>query len=336
MTPSVEPQRRAAARASVALCSFNGAAYIDEQLRSIAAQGELIAEIVVADDGSSDGTVELVAAFADELRAAGSTIDVRVLGGAGGNGVTKNFERAVSACRSELIALSDQDDRWLPGRLELQLAEFDANPQLLLLAADARLVDAGGEPLGATLLETLEVTAQTRDELRRRPFAALLRRNLVTGATVVFRRDLLTTALPFPQEWVHDEWLAIIAAARGQITLLEQPVVDYRQHGSNQIGVRAPTLRNKVRRVLQPRGSRNRELAQRSAILAERLADPAFSPADRVAAEQKSAFESARAALPAQRWRRVPAVMRLFRTGDYSRYASQGMTDVLRDLFQPV
>jgi hypothetical protein len=134
---------------------------------------------------------------------------------------------------------------------------------------------------------------------------------------------------------VHDEWLAIMAAARGQITLLEQPVVDYRQHGSNQIGVRAPTLGNKVRRVLQPRGSRNRELALRSAILAERLSAAGFSQADRLAASQKSAFESARASLPARRWQRIFGVIRLLRSGDYGRYASQGMTDVLRDLFQP-
>ncbi|RZU64355.1 glycosyltransferase involved in cell wall biosynthesis [Microterricola gilva] len=323
------------ARVSVALCTFNGAAYIDEQLWSIAEQGQLVAEIVVADDGSRDDTLERVAAFAQALRAAGSTIEVRVLDGAGGNGVTKNFERAVAACRSELIALSDQDDRWLPGRLQLQLAEFDANPELLLLAADARLVDAGGDPLGATLLETLEVTEHTRDELRRHPFGTLLRRNLVTGATVVFRRELLATALPFPAEWVHDEWLAIMAAARGQITLLEQPVVDYRQHGSNQIGVRTPTLGNKVRRVLQPRGSRNRELAQRSALLAAKLSESGFSAADRLAAEQKSAFEGARAALPPRRWMRISGVIRLLSSGAYSRYASQGMTDVVRDLFQP-
>lgn len=325
----------AGARVSVALCTYNGAAYIEEQLHSIAGQDGLVAEIVVADDGSRDATLDLVRAFGAELRASGSPIEVRVLDGRGGNGVTKNFERAVRACRFELVALSDQDDRWLPGRLAMQLREFDADPGLLLLAADARLVDAAGQPLGATLLQTLEVTEQTRTALRERPFATLLRRNLVTGATAVFRRELLDTALPFPAEWVHDEWLAIMAAARRGIALLEQPVIDYRQHGGNQIGVRAPTLANKVRRVLQPRGSRNRDLAVRSAVLAEKLAEDGFSEDDRRLAGQKSAFEGARAALPAQRWRRAFAVAALVRTGDYRRYASQGTTDVLRDLFQP-
>ncbi len=324
-----------AARVSVALCTYNGAAFIDEQLASIAAQGALVAEIVVADDGSSDDTLARVRAFGQSLLDTGSTIELRLLDGPGGHGVTKNFERAVAACRHELIALSDQDDRWLPGRLALQVQEFDARPQLLLLSADARLVDAAGQPLGATLLQTLEVTEQVRDEFGRHPFDTLLRRNLVTGATVVFRRELLTLALPFPAAWVHDEWLAIMAAARGQITLLAQPVVDYRQHGNNQIGVRAPTLANKIRRVLQPRGERNRELAVRSGILADKLAEAGLDAADARAAVQKAAFERARAALPAARWRRPPGVLRLLQSGGYRRYASQGRTDVLRDLFQP-
>lgn len=323
------------ARVSVALCTYNGAAFIDEQLASIAAQGDLVAEIVVADDGSSDDTLARVRAFGQGLLDAGSRIELRLLDGPGGHGVTKNFERAVTACRHELIALSDQDDRWLPGRLELQLREFDARPELLLLSADARLVDAAGRPLGATLLQTLEVTAETRAALGRDPFGTLLRRNLITGATVVFRRELLELALPFPADWVHDEWLAIMAAARGQIALLEQPVVDYRQHGNNQIGVRPPTLANKVRRVLQPRGERNRQLAERSAILADKIADAGLGGSLLQTAVQKAAFERARAELPAARWRRLPGVARLLRGGGYRRYASQGMTDVFRDLFQP-
>ncbi|SDS28425.1 glycosyltransferase family 2 protein [Microterricola viridarii] len=328
-----------AARVSVALCTYNGAAFIDEQLASIAAQGDLVAEIVVADDGSSDDTLRRVRAFGQALLESGSPIELRLLDGPGGHGVTKNFERAVSACRHELIALSDQDDRWLPGRLALQLQEFDARPELLLLSADARLVDATGRPLGATLLQTLEVTADTRSALAEDPFGTLLRRNLVTGATVVFRRDLLPLALPFPREWVHDEWLAMMAAVRGEIALLEQPVVDYRQHGNNQIGVKPPTLANKLRRVLQPRGERNRQLAERAAILADRLADAGLDgprqAAVQRAAAQKAAFERARADLPPARWRRLPGVLGLLRTGDYRRYASQGTTDVLRDLFQP-
>ncbi len=89
-----------------------------------------------------------------------------------------------------------------------------ADPALRLVHSDARLIDGAGAPLGLTLLDALEATAAEREGLTRGDaFAVLLRRNLVTGATVVLRRDLLTSALPIGADWIHDEWLAMIAAA---------------------------------------------------------------------------------------------------------------------------
>ena len=81
--------------------------------------------------------------------------------------------------------------------------------------------------------------------------AALLRRNLVTGATVVVRRDAATAALPVPEGWIHDEWIAVTCALGGGVRLLPEPTIDYRQHGANQIGVRRLTLRQKVARLLE-------------------------------------------------------------------------------------
>ena len=173
---------------SVALCTYNGARFIAPQLRSILAQGDRIAEIVVADDGSRDATLDIVRAIAAESKAAGSAVEFRILDGSGGNGVTKNFERAVSACRHDLIALSDQDDVWRADRLALQLAQFEAQDDLTLLFGDARLVDENGAPLGSNLFSTLEVDDASRAAIHRGDaFDVLLRRNLVTGATVLFR-----------------------------------------------------------------------------------------------------------------------------------------------------
>lgn len=320
-------------RVSVALCTFNGAVFIEAQLRSILAQAEEIGEIVVADDGSTDATLEHVRVIAAETREHGP--EIRLLEGAGGLGVTKNFERAIAACRGELIALSDQDDVWLPGRLARQLAEFDVRPDLTLLYGDARLVDASGKPLGTTLFATLELTTVTIQDIHKGgAFAVLLRRNVVTGATVVFRRCLLDAALPIPRQWVHDEWLAIMAAAVGAVDALEEPVLDYRQHGSNEIGVQAPSLRNKFQRVLEPRGTRNQDLAVRSRLLLSKLRElPAVDSALLHAAEQKAEFEAFRAALPERRTRRLAAV--LAHRLDYGRYASQGRLDMVRDLLQP-
>ena len=323
-------------RVSVALCTHNGEQYVGEQIATIAAQTRPVAEVVLSDDASADATVEVAG---ERLRSAGPATPATLvlLENPAPLGVTANFEQALSRTSGDLIALSDQDDVWHPDKIE-RLVEVLGSSGALLVWTDARIVGNRGEPLGRTLFEDLEISARERELVGAgRAFPALLRRNLATGATVLLRRDLLAAALPIPAEWVHDEWLAIIASAVGDVAMLDETTIDYRLHDRNQIGVTAPSLRNKIRRVLQPRGDRNELLAAKFAVLAERLR----ALGDRVptayaaAAEQKARFEGARARLSARRWRRIPVVVSLLRSGDYDRYASQGRRDVLRDLLQP-
>jgi len=317
---------------SVALCTYNGAAFLDAQLRSIRAQTLTPTEIVLSDDGSDDTTVAVAG------RALAGFPEARLLRNPHPLGVVRNFEQAVTATHGELIALSDQDDLWALEKLQRMAARFADDPRLLLLHTDARLIDGVGAPSGATLFGSLEVTRTDLDAVHAGDaFRVYLRRNLATGATVVFRRSLLEAALPFPEEWVHDEWLAIIAAALSGADVLEEQLTDYRRHGSNQIGVADPTLRGKVARVLQTRGDRNRGLARRAALLVERLEalGDRIPPATLDLARDKHAFEATRAAMPAMRLARLPAVARLALLRDYRRFASRGNADIARDLLQP-
>lgn len=318
---------------SVAMATYNGGRFVAEQLRSILDQGLPPLEVVVSDDGSTDDTLEVIRRVAAEHPAA---IPVRVIDGPR-LGVSGNFARAVEATTGDLIALSDQDDVWHPDRLARAVAAFEGDDSLLLRHGDARLVDAGGAPVGGTLFEFLPVTAAERAEIGAgRAFDAYLRRNLATGATVVFRRSLLERALPFPAEWVHDEWLAILAAATGGVSVETEPLIDYRQHGANEIGVRRPTLRYKLGRMLEPRGTRYADFAVRWRLLVERL-ESVGAPAEKLAAARERAeFERVRAGYPAARLRRIRPVLREWRRGSYARYSSQGNLDVVRDLLQPV
>ncbi len=136
---------------------------------------------------------------------------------------------------------------------------------------------------------------------------------------------------------MHDEWLAVIAAATGRVGVVREATIDYRQHGRNQIGVTEPTLRYKVSRVLEPRGDRNTKLARRFAVLADRLGALGDAvPASYVSAARKKAdFEAKRAAMAPNRLRRVGAVLGLARRGLYGRFASRGRSDIIRDLLQP-
>jgi glycosyltransferase involved in cell wall biosynthesis len=318
---------------SVALCTRNSSRFISAQVASILDQTVLPVELVVSDDASSDDTISLIE---DAFRARETPVRLRILRNPSPLGVTANFEQAVSACEGPLIALSDHDDIWLPDRIAGDVVQFDADPDLLLLHSNAVLVDEDGHLLGARLQESLSIRSSERAELDRGgAFAVYLRRNLVTGAATMFRAELLVEAVPFPGEWVHDEWLGVLAAARDGARMSDRVVLEYRQHSSNEIGVREPTLRNRLGRMLEPRGDKFRRLADRAAILVARL-DLGSTRAEWIdLARRKEAFERTRSAYPRFRPARVPAVLGAWRRGDYRDLSSQGSLDVVRDLVQP-
>lgn len=100
---------------SVAMCTYNGSAFLQEQLDSIAAQTRLPDELVICDDGSSDSTVDIVERFAH-----GVSFRVQLFRNPQNLGSTRNFEQAMRLCTGDLIALSDQDDVWMPEKLARQ------------------------------------------------------------------------------------------------------------------------------------------------------------------------------------------------------------------------
>jgi len=318
---------------SVALCTYHGESYIREQLASITAQTLPASEVVICDDGSTDGTVQAVEAFIAAY--SGPTV-LRIAHTDRAGGVRANFERAIEACTGDLIALSDQDDVWRGDRLEVAAGVLASRPTVLAVHADARIVDASGQPTGETLLGSLYVSDGEREAIHSGDATTVLtRRNIVTGATLLFRRELLSTALPLGQHWVHDEWLAAIAAGLGGLDLIEEPLIDYRVHGANVIGVAQPTLRNKLRQLRVPRGDRYPRFAMRAQELVDRLETIGAAQDVLVIAQRKRAFELERAAYPAGRLRRAYPVLRHAARGGYATLSSQGSVDIVRDLIQP-
>lgn len=322
----------APASVSVALCTRNGEAYIGAQLASILAQTVRPAEIVLSDDGSTDGTVALA-----RQQLAGSGVALTVIENAVPLGVTANFAQAILACTHPLVALSDQDDEWMPDRLERAIALFEARPDLELVHGDATLVDGAGRDLGATLFEALGVgPTQVTAIHGGAALELLLRRNLVTGATTMIRRSLAERATPFPDAWVHDEWLAVVAAAAGRLDVVDAPLIAYRQHGSNQIGVARLGLVGKLRRMLEPGAARSARLLRRAVQLAERFAVlEGVSDEQRAAVGEKLAHERVRSALSRHRILRLVPVLRELGTGRYHRFG-RGPADAVRDVLQPL
>lgn len=322
---------------SVALCTYNGLPYIREQLSSILHQSVLPTQLVISDDASKDGTVSAIRDQLARFRAEhpDAVLEATILENASPLGVTANFEQAIRACTGDIVILSDQDDVWHEGRVQRLAERFDADPSLLLLHGDARLVDAQGEPLGELLSEGIGFSAAERDAVQAgRALEVLLRRNVVTGATTAFRTRLVGLAVPFPPSWVHDEWLAMVAAIFGRVDYLAEPLVDYRQHGGNQIGAGSPGLRELWGRLGEPRTERNARLLARAEALAARFPDAESGAEDAELFRQKLRHERVRSALPRARALRLSPVLREWLSGRYGRFG-RARFDVVRDLVQP-
>jgi len=202
---------------SIAMATYNGAKYIQEQLESFLTQTQLPDELVVTDDGSTDDTIPLLEAFAVK-----APFTVRIYRNAENLGYARNFERAISKCDGDIIFLSDQDDVWFPDKITLVTSEFEKNPDLLVAINDAIIVDE-------TLIDTgLTKLGQTR---------ALGLRNtaFITGCCTAFSSRILTIMLPIPLKgsFVHDTWLHALANRLDSRLLLEQPLQCYRRHSSN-------------------------------------------------------------------------------------------------------
>lgn len=319
---------------SIVLCTCNGARFLEAQWDSLLVQSRRPDEIVVRDDASSDATWALL----DELsaRAEGRGIRVRLIRNGRNLGYVANFEAALRDASGDVLFLCDQDDVWHPGKLAVLTEAFERRPGLLLLCTDARRVDQVGASLHRSLFDVLKVS---RTELQRihagQGFRVLLRRSLATGATVALRRGLLTCALPFPQGWVHDEWLAIIATALGGFDCMERSLIDYRQHTGSQLGMPERTFAMRWRGLLMPAAESAEVLAARDHALHERLRSlkEHVHASDLARVDEKLRHLNARAALRGSPWRRAGGVLREIMSGRYGRYAA-GWRSALRDLLR--
>lgn len=322
---------------SVALCTHNGAKFVSEQIQSVLQQTRPVDEIVLSDDASQDDTVHIVEQAVAEYREAhGSAPELRILRNDPPLGVTKNFERALLATTGNLVALSDQDDVWHAEKVE-RLSQLFTDSGVHLVFSNARQVDADGGYLGHDLFEALALTTgERRLVVEGRAYEQFLRRNLATGATVMLRRSLVDIASPFPESWLHDEWLAIVAAALGDVRLHDDALTDYRQHGANQVGMAKLNLRRKFGMFAEPRTERNLRLFVRARALAERIGDIEGVSSVRIAAaREKYLFEQARQAYPRARLLRLVPVWRQLSLGRYSKYGT-GLKDAVRNIIQPV
>ncbi len=217
-------------RISVALATWNGERFLEEQLKSIAAQSRLPDQLVLSDDASSDATLDVASRFAEH-----APLDVVIMPNSHRVGYNGNFMRAIAACTGDLIALSDQDDVWHPKKLELSARAFEADPAVSLVTHSARAVDEYLQPTWS------DRSNQIRKHRRVPPGSLPPFPRARAGCMMTFRSTYLHSvdfadrprAAPHGNEpLTHDAWIQIICGALGAIVLLPEELVLYRRHAS--------------------------------------------------------------------------------------------------------
>jgi glycosyltransferase involved in cell wall biosynthesis len=205
------------------MAAYQGERYIAPQLHSILEQLSEQDEVIIVDDGSTDGTCEQIRRLEDAR--------IVLLQNGRNQGVLRTFETALTRSSGEIVFLSDQDDLWLPKKVETVLEAFAGDQELMLVASDAILVDESGTKIGDSFY------AQ-RGAFRNGVWSNVLIGKF-HGSTMAFRAALLKRALPFPPgtQAHHDTWIGCINAMDGgKVLYIAEPLIAYRRHSTNVTG----------------------------------------------------------------------------------------------------
>ena len=228
---------------SVVLACFNGASYIEDQINSVLAQSLPPTEIIVCDDGSTDGTIEI-------LKKIESQNKIKLYLNPNNLGVTANFKKAISIAKStNYIAFCDQDDIWLPDKLSSNLntmvkLEADQNAQKLpfLVYSDLKFINHNGLELHASFYNLMGL-----DKFEH-CFDTALFGSLLLGCTIFINPVMRANFLEMPDSKVyyHDAWLSLLGFGIGKVSFIKLPLVNYRLHSNN---VSMPNFKEKNRFV---------------------------------------------------------------------------------------
>lgn len=206
---------------SVCMATYNGSLYLKQQVESILCQLTADDEIIISDDGSTDDTLSVLAAFNDRR--------IKIYTHYKGNRVfpnstaivTANFENAINQAKGDILFLSDQDDVWLPNKVEVMrkyLTDYD------LVISDAYVTDADLNIIHDTRFH--DDCGQTKNIWK-----AFISTHPYQGSCMAFRRNVLSKALPFPREVrSHDTWLGFVGAFYFKTRVIPEKLIYYRRH----------------------------------------------------------------------------------------------------------
>ena len=203
---------------SIIIATYNGEKYLQQQLTTIINQTYKNIEIIICDDASTDGTIEIIKEFSKKNRNVSYFINEK------NKGVNKNFEEGFLKANGDFIAIADQDDIWLPDKIETQILLFTSQDILLTHSTSIRF---SGNNLPTKRYQS---TTQlfTGNNVRK-----LLLRNSVSGHNIIFRKQLLQQILPIPENIYYDWWIVQTAACNGLVAATNKVLAYQRAHETN-------------------------------------------------------------------------------------------------------
>ena len=202
---------------SIVLCTYNGEKFLSEQLDSIITQSYKNIELIILDDCSDDCTTDIINIYAKK------DSRIKTFFNEANLGFNKNFEKALGLATGEYIAISDQDDVWLPQKVQLSLDNIKSN--WLLFSNSSYL----GDLKQGRLLNSFRLPAS---------YKGILLRNHVTGHTSLMHRDFLRMVLPFPRDGYYDWWMGFVASYYNKITFFDEVLTLYRIHPGSVVQTR--------------------------------------------------------------------------------------------------
>ena len=225
----------------VVLCTYNGARFVYEQLCSISNQTHIVNKISIYDDGSTDSTLKeierFVVSFQESQKLLINTHINRV-----NLGYAKNFSQAIENSTEDIIFLCDQDDIWVPNKVECLLSLI-IKENVDMVFSDGILVDENGNSISSrSVLDSYELDKDKILSFYQNSFEYLMKRNYVNGAAAAIKREVAQSALPLPCDMPHDYWLALWCACHNGISATPETLYRYRQHENNVIGIGSRSL----------------------------------------------------------------------------------------------
>ena len=217
---------------SVAMATYNGEKYISEQLESICTQTKKVDEIIIVDDCSKDGTVEIVQKYMKQY----PQCNIRFFANETNLGYKKNFHKAMSLCEGNIIFLCDQDDIWRENKVAVLTDVLNDNRDIALVSSSFIQIDGEGKEVSGN--KSAHKRKMKSQELISVPLEDLIFHNVSQGCAMALKKEMKDLYLEFFTEDLPHDWvLNVIAAMQKKCYYLNDPMFYYRVHEKNTIGL---------------------------------------------------------------------------------------------------